>query len=246
VYFPAARSGYVQMQNVLWQLLIGALGRGYFDQVSLGKISGVAADFLEFVAGMDPARTSQIPEEIVDRLEKKLLHGHLRLLATGDAAKKIEFSPEGLEEYWPVDAAATSVVELAPLLLYLRHRAARRDLVFIDEPEAHLHPTNQLVLADVLLDVSLHISGLIVGTHSEFFATGISNGLLRRRSEGVESLPPVTLYELNPAQTTGGFEARQIDIDDHSGFDISQFSDVADAALDEAETLFENAQRRKA
>jgi energy-coupling factor transporter ATP-binding protein EcfA2 len=239
VYFPAARSGYAQMSTVLESLLIGALGRGYFDQVSVGKISGVAADFLQFLAGIQPNEKSSLPAGAAEALESDLLHGHLRLRSAGDAGKLIEFAPEGLNEYWPMDAAATSVAEVAPLLLYLRHRAAERDLVFIDEPEAHLHPANQLVLADVLLALSDHIAGLIVGTHSEFFVTGVSNGLMRRTVNGAGNHASVSLYELVPAKATGGFEAIPSGIDQEGGFSVRQFVDVADSALDEAESLFE-------
>ena len=245
VYFPAARSGYAQMSTVLESLLIGALGRGYFDQVSVGKISGVAADFLQFLAGIQPSESSAVASEVASALETDLLHGHLRLSAAGDAGNKvIEFAPEGLNEYWPMDAAATSIAEIAPLLLYLRHRAAPHDLVLIDEPEAHLHPANQLVLADVLLRLADSIAGLVVGTHSEFFVTGVSNGLLRRAKEPKANHATVSLYELVPAKSTGGFEAVPSPIDSSGGFSVNQFVDVADSALDEAESLFDELHSR--
>jgi predicted ATPase len=242
VYLPAARSGYVQMQSVLSSLLLAALGRGYFDQIAVGKISGVAADFLQFLAEMNPAYESDLSDETVARLEDELIHGHLRLSAIGEA-KLIEFAPEGLDEYWPMDSAATSIAELAPLLLYLRHRATGRDLLFIDEPEAHLHPRNQLVLADVLLEMSSLIRGMVVGTHSEFFVTGVSNGLLRRRASTSVKEVPVALYELLPAPTTGGYVANRCEIDSDAGFNVEQFSDVAEDALDEASELFDRRQR---
>lgn len=242
VYFPAARSGYVQMRHVLSSLLIAALGRGYFDQVALGKISGVAADFLQFLAGLEGSAESKIPIEAVDRLEQELLHGRITLTSAGDAPQMIEFAPEGLDEFWPMDSAATSIVEVAPLLLYLRHSATSRDLLFIDEPEAHLHPQNQLVLADVLLDLASLIEGMVIGTHSEFFVTGVSNGLLRRRAADPDARLAARLYQLVPAQTTGGYELDWSDIDDSTGFSVEQFSTVAEAALDEGDLLFERIQ----
>lgn len=244
VYFPAARSGYVQMQSVVSALLISALGRGDFQQLSVGKISGVAADFLQFLASMNPSRDSSLPQHVADSLEQDLLHGNVKLTAASDAAKVIEFAPEGLNESWPMDSAATSVAEIAPLLLYLRHRARRQDLLFIDEPEAHLHPANQIVLADVLLELSSYISGMVVGTHSEFFVTGISNGLLRR-TDRVSSRTPVSLYELSPAQATGGYESVRMPVDSQAGFNVDQFSSVAEAALDEAEALFGRVQETR-
>lgn len=239
VYFPAARSGYVQMQSVLAALLLAALGRGYFQHVAVGKISGVAADFLQFLAGMHPSDASRLPSDTAQRLERELLHGHLRLTGTNDATKIIEFAPEGIDEYWPMDSAATSIAELAPLVLYLRHRARRRDLLLIDEPEAHLHPANQLVLADVLLELSSEIRGMVLGTHSEYFAIGISNSLLRRSAAGPENDIPVTVYSLVRAKATGGYSTEAIEVDPRTGFSVDQFTDVAEAAMDEAQNLFE-------
>jgi energy-coupling factor transporter ATP-binding protein EcfA2 len=242
VYFPASRSGFVQMQSVIASLLYGALGRGYFDQISIGKISGVAADFLQFIASIDPDNEAVIGEDEANRLEAELLRGHVRMRVATEASKVIEFAPEGIDEYWTMDAAATSVGEVAPLLLYLRHEASARDLLFIDEPEAHLHPGNQLVLASVLMQLAAELRGMVVGTHSEFFVQGVSNGLLRSAADDIEP-PTVELYELLPAQSTGGYVTEKVEVDPHAGFVVQQFSDVAEQALDEAEDLFVRAQR---
>lgn len=237
VYFPAARSGYVQMQSVIASLLIGALGRGYFGEISIGKISGVAADFLQFLAGIDPTDEATVPAEVARRLEEDLIHGRLRLRASTESAKVIEFAPLHLDEYWTMDSAATSIAEIAPLLLYLRHSARQHDLLFIDEPEAHLHPRNQLVLASVLLELSTFIQGMVVGTHSDYFATGMSNGLLRASLAGGPGYH-VRVYALCEAAATGGYEAVPAEVDPRTGFSVDQFADVAESALDEAEDLF--------
>ena len=236
IYFPAARSGYVQMQSVISTLLVAALGRGLYGEISVGKISGVAADFLRFLANMDPSSESRIPTRTAERLEGELIHGHVRLRSS-EASMVIEYAPDDVDEYWMMDSAATSIAEIAPLLLYLRHHAKARDLLFIDEPEAHLHPENQLILASVLLELSGQIRGMVVGTHSEFFVTGISNGLLRRRVEHATGAQ-VSLYELAPAEKTGGYVTERSEISPGSGFAVEQFTDVAEGALDEAEELF--------
>lgn len=238
-YFPAARSGYVQMQSVLSSLLLAALGRGYYGEISVGKISGIATDFLQFLANLDPGDHSQIGAAVVARLEGQLLHGRLRIATAGEAAKTVEFAPNGVDEYWPMDSAATSIGELAPLLLYLRHAATDRDQLFIDEPEAHLHPENQVLLADMLLDLSMLIRGMVVGTHSEFFATGLSNAILRRRQSPGGVGIRVRLYELEQAATTGGYVATSSDLDRRGGFSVDQFADVAEDALDEAQELYQ-------
>lgn len=245
VYFPAGRSGYVQMYKVLSSILLAALGRGYYDDIALGKISGIAADFLQFLGSMDARSSSRLGADQVRQLERELLHGYVRLLRTDEYAQNLEFFPEGLEESWPMDSAATSVAELAPLLVYLKHRADTSDLVFFDEPEAHLHPANQILIARVLVELAESLRGMVIGTHSEFLATGISNTLLQRITEAPESdAIKFALYELRAARPTGGFEAVRVEADLSSGFAVDQFVTVAEQALDEAESLFVRAQQR--
>ena len=229
------------MQSVVSSLLMSTLGRGDY-QLSVGKISGIAADFLQFLAAIDPSRLTRAHTRVADRLENDLLGGHLRLVAAGDVARVMEFAPHGLAEYWPMDAAATSVAEIAPLLLYLRHRARRGDRLFIDEPEAHLHPANQLVLADILVELVSLCAGMVVGTHSGLFIQGICNSYLRRET-GPGRNPSVVLYELAPASSTGGYESTRTEIDRVAGVDVNQFSSISEAALDEADELFERAHR---
>jgi predicted ATPase len=241
IYFPAARSGYVQMQSIVSSLLLAALGRGRLSELSVGKISGIATDFLEFLASIDPNEKSELDFSMAERVEDELLHGQVRLRAPSESSRVMEFAPEGLNEYWPMDAAATSVGELTPLILYLRHRARRSDFLFIDEPEAHLHPENQVGFADILLTISSHIRGMVVGTHSDFFVTGVSNGLLRSRL-GRPSGSGVALYQLERARSTGGYTACPHEVDIRAGFTVEQFTDVAEQTVDEAQRLFEMAQ----
>jgi energy-coupling factor transporter ATP-binding protein EcfA2 len=236
LYFPAGRAGYVQMQSVVAALLMSALGRGDF-QISVGKISGIAADFLQFLAAVNPSRLTRVHRRIADRLEDELLGGHLRVSSAGDVARVIEFAPEGLLEYWQMDATATSVAEVAPLLLYLRHRARRDDRLFIDEPEAHLHPANQLILADILVELSSLCAGMVIGTHSALFVQGIANSHLRRQDQ-VGHERTVSLNQLCAAKTTGGYESVATVLDSAAGFDVDQFSLISEAALDEADRLF--------
>nr|WP_246851630.1 AAA family ATPase [Patulibacter sp. SYSU D01012] len=241
VYMPAGRSGYVQMQSLLSALLIHALGKGYFEHASVGKIPGTAADFLQFFANLDAKESSAISPDTAARLESELLNASVRMVEQQNA-RQIEFSPAGVNEHWPIDTAATSIAELAPLILYIKHGLTARDFLFIDEPEAHLHPANQLKLASVLFQLSGHINGLVIGTHSDFFVTGISNALLQstataRRPNQV----PLRVYELRPATRTSGYDGREITVDPSVGFDIEQFSDVAEAAFDEADRLYSSA-----
>lgn len=239
-YLPAARSGFMQMQQTLAALLLGALGAGYFDQLSVNKLAGTAVDFLQLLARLDPSSESDLGSDLAEALEKDLLNGRV-LLSALESSRVTEFVPAGIDERWSMRSVATSVAELAPLVLYLRYQLSSSDLLFLDEPEAHLHPRNQVLLARTLLDLSTRTSGLVVGTHSEFFATGVSNAILERAKTKPETPSRVRVYELVDAPSNcaaRGYDVKEVRFDPREGFEITQFTSVADEAMDYADELY--------
>lgn len=79
--------------------------------------------------------------------------------------------------------ASSSIKQLAPLLLFLRYRAARGGLLVIDEPEMNLHPEGQAKLLEALaILVRLGVNVLLT-THSPYFLTHLNNLLLGNRNE---------------------------------------------------------------
>jgi hypothetical protein len=217
----------MQTYSTLTALVFGALGGGYFEDVTLGKIPGTASDFLQFLAQLDPTRPTDTGEAAVDIFETELLHGHVTLDAAGPA-RRISFAPEGLNQTYPIESAATSAAEIAPLLLYLRYAAARMDAVFIDEPEAHFHPKSQVSLARALMAAADEVTNVVIATHSEFLVSELSNVVMAQAEKGVADEPLLRIYEFVPSDPKGGVTVSKHDFDPREGFDIEQFSAVAE------------------
>ena len=82
---------------------------------------------------------------------KELLHGDLV------SEKGIQYLVLSKDKRIPLTAAASSVKELSPFLFFLRNHS---DAIFsfcIEEPEAHLHPTMQIDLADLIANASFSL-----------------------------------------------------------------------------------------
>lgn len=240
IYFPAARSGFMQMNSALAVLFARALEAGYFEHATLGTISGATSDFLQFVAATSREQESQIDSAVVDQLEQSTTGGRF-VFAEGDGTQGLRFQPLGLTGSWPLEYAATSAAEIAPLVLYLRHRARVGDAVFIDEPEAHLHPRTQMVLAGGLLGVSQSLRSLTIATHSEFVVAAISNGVLASQAHGENALgaEDVRIYEFCPdEEPLRGVAVRKLKFDPSTGFDVRQFSSVSEAAYQHSIELY--------
>lgn len=240
-YFPAARSGFMQTFSALTALVFGALGSGYFEDATVGTIPGTTADFLRFLAQTRPDAASRIDQDATEIFEADVLKGDIRL-TTDETARGVTFQPQGLTQSWPLESAATSAAELAPLVLYLRHVARRGDAIFIDEPEAHFHPASQVALARGLMRMAGLLRHVVIATHSEFLVSGLSNLLLEQSVPRVEGRGhadvPVDVFEFQPGKSSkDGVMVVRLDFDPREGLDVRQFSAVADDAFAQAVEL---------
>lgn len=75
----------------------------------------------------------------------------------------------------PLSSAASSVRELAPLELLIENVDISKIAVLLEEPEAHLHPEKQRMMADIIGCMSRAGTAMQITTHSDF--------LIRRLNE---------------------------------------------------------------
>lgn len=71
------------------------------------------------------------------------------------------------QEPLSLSAAASSIKEISPLLLLLKNRSSYHS-VCLEEPEAHLHPSLQLEIADLIADAVMKGNIFHITTHSDY------------------------------------------------------------------------------
>lgn len=81
----------------------------------------------------------------------------------------------------PIAAAAASVREIAPLQLLARKWDVSKTAVLIEEPEAHLHPDKQRMMADIIGCLFQTGAYIHLTTHSDYFLRRINELILFRR-----------------------------------------------------------------
>jgi len=75
----------------------------------------------------------------------------------------------------PIHLGSSSLRSLADIFFYLRHEASPGDLMMIDEPESHLTPQNQIILARMIGAATNSGINVFVTTHSDYLIREINN-----------------------------------------------------------------------
>jgi hypothetical protein len=78
----------------------------------------------------------------------------------------------------PLSAAAASIREIAPLTLIAKRNNVKTISVLFEEPEAHLHPLKQRMVADIVAAFVTAGASMQITTHSDYFLRRINELIL--------------------------------------------------------------------
>ena len=81
----------------------------------------------------------------------------------------------------PISAAAASIRELAPFEFLVEKTTISKDVLLIEEPEAHLHPLKQRLVADVISLMFNEGAYMQITTHSDYFLRRLNELILLQR-----------------------------------------------------------------
>lgn len=238
-YLPAARSGIMEA----YKTILASVARSYTQELgdshAIPHMKAVDYEFLATMIEMGGKRGQF--SQIANELERDALHGKIILRhATNWIAPDIYYARQ---REMPIHHASSAVSELAPIVLFLRHVVKKGDLLIIEEPESHLHPKNQVVLAKCIVKLVRSGLNVIVTTHSTYMVERFSAYLraghmtARQRSRaGIErglyleagDIAPY-LFEMRGNKTT----VKQVDHSPHEGISQEEFMKVNEALHEE-------------
>lgn len=152
--------------------------RAAFAASSTGDTSPIGM-YQEFINGLNVLNVISSWKNF----DEQLLNSMMRNLVGGELVRKenkvyIQVSPE-VDNLIPISAAASSVKELLPLFLLMKNNLVISIFqVLFEEPEAHVHPSKQYVVADMIARCFNRGAMFQITTHSDYLMSRI-NQLIR-------------------------------------------------------------------
>ena len=259
-YLPADRTGVMHAHRVVVGSLIGQAARaGLKRDTLLPRLSGVLADFLEQLIGLEePSQmTGRTPgESLAGQIERNILQGEIRTSRSPVGYPEFLYRPEGWKDDLGLMNTSSMVSELAPVVLYLRYVVRPGETLIIEEPESHLHPALQVEFTRQLAAVALSGVRVIITTHSEWVLEELANlvrlsELPKSRRKGIGSAPyalgrdQLGVWRFEPKKRPKGSVVREIPFNPDIGNFDSGFDRVAMATYNDQAEIIRREERLK-
>ena len=108
-------------------------------------------------------------KDLADVIEKDILHGKIKVTKDG------ELTLNRGNNTFDLAHSSSTMKALADIVFYVRHQARKMSRLLIDEPEIHLHPDNQLLLARVFSRMVHRGLQVVISTHSDYIIRELNN-----------------------------------------------------------------------
>lgn len=231
IYFPAERGGLTLSHKPIISNYYDRLGRPAGDLPD-PSLSGVATNFLAWLVHM-PKKEGPFAGMVRD-FETRALSGEI--VMKQDSVKAPDLFFRQLNTHMPLHTASSSIKDLAVFLLCAKHAMKPRDLLILEEPEANLHPSNQILMAGLvarLVNAGLYV---LINTHSEFFLEQLGHCVLARKGKSAvpesENLDADDVAAYRFVRDGNGHTIQPMAVTE-DGIPQTEFTDVFDKMYDE-------------
>ena len=247
IYLPSGRSGLLHVWQLTASIAVGMLGwhMGGRD-FEIPPFSAVARDFTQQLINLQP-RTQGIGHpspfsHAITLMEDEILRGTVNIRMSKNVPT-MSYESDTLQ--LPIQRVSSMISELAPIHLWVSHLLEEGDTLIIDEPEAHLHPENQRLIAQVLVRLMNAGVRVVCATHSSLILHQLSNHILATSSGKFGkvgfsehdrlNLEDIGVYLFELAED--GSQIKEVEVDSDFGISEDEFVRVAEQIGEETYQL---------
>lgn len=247
VYFlPASRSGiYTGMSSFAPILAQLSQSRPYIrGSIQIPSIPEPISDYYMMLSEIRGDVQGHFPE-YAEEIEKSVLKGEVSFDKKSKAILYRSFEDKVQLE---MRDTSSMVSEISPITAFLKYIIERgislqlkrligqneqpKSIIFIEEPEAHLHPSNQIALIKAFSKLVKQNVILVLASHSNYIFNQLNNLILAKELD--ENCYSPILLSKNGKKSVSAF----MHIDE-LGVDDENFADVSAQLLDEREEIIE-------
>ena len=238
-HLPAVRSGVLQGHRVMAAGLMKYATYAGTDRPEIQRLTKSVSEFIAELINI-PSRPGPFAA-LSEDLERDLLGGNIRLSQPSKHTMP-DIVYRSSNGDMPLHRSSSTVSELAPLSLYLKHVVRKNDLLVIEEPEAHLHLSHQIAFAKYATRMIRQGLNLLITTHSFALMEALNNYLTAsnmdprsRRKMGMDEgdylLSEEVSSHLFHKDIKGGHAITPIEVDEH-GVSLDEFIKITDPLYD--------------
>jgi predicted ATPase len=241
-FLPASRSGLQQSLDTFAPILAEiARSRPYLSgKLNIPHIPEQIVDYLQELSTLRPTKESNELDRLVEELEKNVLKGSVEF---DTKTKTLFYHGENLNHRLELAYTSSMVSELSPLVAFLKYILKRRKpkpgtqrltygLLFVEEPEVHLHPRAQVDLMELFARISQAGVQLILTSHSNYLFNKLNNLLL------AGAIDPETVNSIYMQATPEGSISTDTMKAEADGMNDTNFADVAEELYYERMELY--------
>ncbi len=249
-YLPASRSGLYQALNAFTPIIAELTQNRFFMQnksIELPSLSEPLADYFIDLSTVDKKHINKDFNGIIKLLQSDILKGEVEY---NDKTKRILYKPDGINLELNLSEASSMVAELSPLVLYFKHilnnkyastkgrdayfydpfyeNMSRRkkdkgyDIIFIEEPEAHLHPEVQVKLIEVFTKLTSLNLKIFITSHSNYMFNKLNNLIIKKEIDNNKIMVYHLIRTKEGTTVNSEMKVTEDGINDENFQDISQ------------------------
>ncbi|MCL2253542.1 MAG: ATP-binding protein [Lachnospiraceae bacterium] len=241
VYFlPASRSGIYSGMNAFGSIIAELSKNRAFvtRKIELPGISEPISDYFIALSSKILAKENEELSEYYSEIEERILKGKITFDQKNNS---LLYKPNNLRASFEMTEVSSMVSEISPVVAFLKfilsqknvpRRRGQKSILFIEEPEAHLHPDNQVALIEIFAKLVKSNVKLIMSSHSNYVFNKLNNLVLGKKLD-YHVYQPIVLED-----NENGSVSRILPIDE-LGAEDENFMDTSLRLYDEREEIIE-------